>query len=79
MYAVDVKRMVEAGLEGCRAEVEGGDGRYTVTVVGEAFAGLTPVKKQQLVYGTLNEAIADGRIHAVTIRTFTPEQWGERD
>jgi len=39
---------------------------------------LRPVQKQQLVYGALKECIADGSVHAVNIRTFTPEQWQAR-
>jgi acid stress-induced BolA-like protein IbaG/YrbA len=33
------------------------------------------VKKQQLIYAALTDHIADGSIHAVNIRTFTPDQW----
>jgi acid stress-induced BolA-like protein IbaG/YrbA len=36
---------------------------------------MSPVKKQQLVYSTVTEYIADGRIHAFTIKAYTPEQW----
>lgn len=78
MDASAVKERIEAGLEGCRVDVEGGGGRYEVTVVGEAFDGLTPVKRQKLVYATLTDVIADGSVHAVTIRAFTPEQWAAR-
>lgn len=48
---------------------------YTVTAVGECFAGQSRVKQQQMVYSPLMPAIADGSIHAVSIKTFTPEQW----
>jgi acid stress-induced BolA-like protein IbaG/YrbA len=33
------------------------------------------VKKQQLVYQCLQQHIASGAIHALTIKTYTPEQW----
>lgn len=46
-----------------------------VIAVGSVFEGMSRVKKQQMVYAPLNAAIADGSIHAVTIKTFTPEQW----
>jgi acid stress-induced BolA-like protein IbaG/YrbA len=36
---------------------------------------LRPVKKQQLVYAVLNSHIADGTIHAVNIRTYSPTEW----
>ncbi|MEE4362019.1 MAG: BolA/IbaG family iron-sulfur metabolism protein [Pseudomonadales bacterium] len=78
MNAAEVRALVEGGLEGCEVIVEGGEGRYEVTVIGDVFEGMKAVRKQQLVYGTLNAAIADGRVHAVTIRTFTPDQWTDR-
>jgi acid stress-induced BolA-like protein IbaG/YrbA len=78
MDASAVSALVEAGLADCRVDVEGGGGKYQVTVVGEVFDGLSPVKRQQLVYATLTEVIADGSVHAVTIRTFTRAQWSAR-
>lgn len=47
---------------------------YQVEGVGQAFAGLNAVKRQQLVYGVLNPLIASGALHAVIIRAFTPEE-----
>jgi acid stress-induced BolA-like protein IbaG/YrbA len=78
MDAIRVKALVEDHLQGCEAMVEGEGNKYDITVVGEVFAGLRPVKKQQLVYGALGDQIGDGSIHAVNIATFTPEQWQAR-
>lgn len=75
MQAEEVKQILEQQLEGCTAHTEGEGCDFKVTVVGGVFAGLTPVKKQQLVYACLNDQIASGAIHAVTIKTYTPEQW----
>lgn len=72
MDATAVKALVEAGLPDCEVEVEGGDGKFAVAVTGGVFEGLSRVKRQQLVYATLKEPIADGRVHAVQIRTATP-------
>jgi acid stress-induced BolA-like protein IbaG/YrbA len=36
---------------------------------------MSRVKKQQFVYAPLNDKIADGSMHAVSIKTFTEEQW----
>ena len=55
--------------------MQGEGSNYDITAIGEMFEGLRPVKKQQLVYGALNETIASGAIHAVNIKTFTPEEW----
>lgn len=75
MQAAEVKQIIENQLEGCEVLTAGEGCDFQITVVGDVFAGLTPVKKQQLVYGCLNKQIASGAIHAVTIRTYTPEQW----
>ena len=37
--------------------------------------GMSRVKKQQTVYGPLMEYIADNRIHAVSIKAYTPAEW----
>ena len=58
------------------AVLVGGDGRhFEITVVSSHFEGQRPVKKQQLVYAVLNEKIADGTIHAVMMKTLTPDEW----
>ncbi|MDR6295997.1 acid stress-induced BolA-like protein IbaG/YrbA [Pantoea dispersa] len=46
-----------------------------VIAVGEMFGELSRVKKQQAVYAPLMEYIADNRIHAVSIKTYTPAEW----
>ncbi len=75
MDSATVSALLEAHLEGCQIQVEGEGNRYDITVIGEVFEGKRPVQRQQLVYAALNEQIANGSIHAVNIRTFTPDQW----
>lgn len=75
MHADEVKQIIESKLENCSVVTAGEGCDFQVTVVGDLFAGLRPVKCQQLVYGCLNEYIADGTIHALTIKTYTPSQW----
>jgi len=65
-------------LENDRPDIQwsvDGDGyQYQVEGIGDAFEGLNAVKRQQLVYSVLNPRIADGSLHAVTIRTYTPAE-----
>lgn len=51
---------------------------FQVIAVGELFAELSRVKKQQVIYAPLSEFIADNRIHALSIKTYTPTEW-QRD
>ena len=50
--------------------------RALITVVSTAFEDLSRVRKQQLVYGCIEDYIRDGRLHAVTIRAQTPAEAG---
>lgn len=77
MNAEDVKALVEAGFEQADVAVEGEGDRYLIRVVSDAFTGLMPVKKQQLVYACINERIQDNSIHAVSIKTFTRAEWDQ--
>jgi acid stress-induced BolA-like protein IbaG/YrbA len=71
----EVKQLIMAGLPDCEVTVNGDGSHFDVVVIGEVFAGQNPVKKQQLVYATVNEQITSGKLHALTIKTYTPEEW----
>lgn len=60
------------------AHVSGDGSHFQVIVVGELFVGMSRVKQQQTVYEPLMEFIADNRIHALSIRAYTPAEW-QRD
>ncbi|MBV9333885.1 MAG: BolA family transcriptional regulator [Candidatus Eremiobacteraeota bacterium] len=47
---------------------------FNVTVRSKAFAGKTLIEQHKLVYGALREALADGRVHAVELKTITAEE-----
>ncbi len=66
--------LLQSGFPDCEVRVEGGGGKYQVAMVGEAFAGLNAVKRQQLVYQHLNAHIRSGAVHAVTMNLLTPEE-----
>jgi len=75
MQATDVEKLIRDKLENIEVKVETDGSHYQVTAIGEVFAGMGAVKKQQLIYGCLNQHIMDGTIHAVIIKTYTPEEW----
>ncbi len=75
MDATQVKALLQAHLSDCEFEVNGEGSNYDIVAIGQQFEGLRALKKQQLVYGALTDHIADGSIHAVNIRTYTPQEW----
>ena len=71
MDAEKIEALLISELPLCEIAVAGGDGKFQVTAVGDLFEGLNAVKRQQKVYQILNEHIASGAIHAVSMRLLT--------
>lgn len=52
-----------------------GDGyKYHAHIVSDAFEGLNTMKRHQLVYAALNDAITSGELHALTIKAHTTSE-----
>ena len=49
-----------------------GDDHLQVTVISSAFNGLSLVKQHQLVYSALKKELASETIHALALKTETP-------
>jgi acid stress-induced BolA-like protein IbaG/YrbA len=75
MQAQEIQALLSGAFEGCQVEVRSEGNHFDVLVIGDVFDGMRPVQKQQAVYKVLNPLIADGTIHAVNIRTYTPAEW----
>ena len=76
MNANQIQQLSEAGLPGARAQVQGDDGvHFEATVVAEAFRGKLPLARHRMVYATLGERMG-GEIHALSLRTLTPDEAG---
>jgi len=75
MNPEEVQKLIEAGLPDCDVTVTGDGSHFEAIVVGEVFADLSPVKKQQRVYATISDKITSGAVHALSIKTYTPAEW----
>ncbi len=72
--AESVKRGIEAGLACEHVEVIGDGQHFQALVVSREFEGLNRVRRHQRVYAALGERMRE-EIHALSMRTLTPEQW----
>lgn len=64
----------ESARHAGHAGAASGGGHFRVLIVAEAFRGQTPVARQRAVYGALGDAMHT-EIHALAMRTLTPEEW----
>jgi acid stress-induced BolA-like protein IbaG/YrbA len=69
-----LSQLILQGLPGASVEVTSGDNvHFDAVVVSSDFVGLSPVKAQQKVYQALGTLITDGTIHALSLKTRTPD------
>ncbi|MBD2102169.1 BolA family protein [Leptolyngbya sp. FACHB-261] len=73
-----IQALIAEGLPGASVEVidlDGGGQHFQALVVSEQFVGLNKLKQHRLVNETVQAHINSGQLHALTLKTYTPEQW----
>lgn len=74
MLPETIRTMIEAHLPQCEAHVEGDGAHFTAAVVSPAFSGKSRIQRQQLVYDAVRAQLLDGSLHALSVKTFTPDE-----
>ena len=75
LSAAEVRNYIMQGLSCEYVAVQGEDGQhFDAVIVSAQFAGKNMVQQHQLVYKALGERMRS-EIHALSMRTFTPEAW----
>ncbi|TVR04244.1 MAG: BolA family transcriptional regulator [Deltaproteobacteria bacterium] len=75
--AEEITRRLEAAFPGATVRVvdtTGTSDHFEALVVSSSFEGLNRVRQHQAVYSALGDAMRQ-EIHALALRTFTPESW----
>lgn len=71
----EIKDILMQALSLQEIHVSGDGSHFQVIAIDDRFADMSRVKKQQTISGPLSECIADNRIHALSVKTFTPDEW----
>ena len=74
MQTEDIQAMIENGLPGAEVRVSGDGRHFDAVVISQAFAGKSLLEQHRMVYATLGSKMG-ADIHALTMRTYTREQW----
>lgn len=73
-----VETMIKAAIPDAQVQIQdltGGGDHYQAVVVSSQFAGKSKVQQHQLVYRAVQSAMATEAIHALALKTYTPESW----
>jgi acid stress-induced BolA-like protein IbaG/YrbA len=65
---------IAQGMATVHLNVDGDGHHFEALVVSEAFAGKNRIQRHQMVYQTLGERMRD-EIHALSMKTYTPQEW----
>lgn len=68
----EIAERISKALPGCAVEVAVEGNRALIEVTSQAFKGLSRVQRHQAVYRCVEDLIAEGSLHAVTIRANVP-------
>ncbi|MDX5299804.1 MAG: BolA/IbaG family iron-sulfur metabolism protein [Gammaproteobacteria bacterium] len=75
MSLSDFEQQLRAHFPDCQVSLQSDGNHYQAIVIGECFAGLSKVRRQQMVYAALSGPLADGSIHALHIKAHTADEW----
>lgn len=70
-----VETMIQERLANAEVKVVGDGQHFEAVIISPDFAGKTIVKQHQIVYGALQAELASEAIHALSLKTYTPETW----
>ena len=71
----NIKHHIEQGMTTAHLSVAGDGRHFEAIVVSEEFAGKSRVQRHQHVFKVLGDRMRDDMIHALSIKTYTPQEW----
>lgn len=75
MDPIEIQALIEKGMPDSHVTVTGDGRHFEAVVVSAAFAGKPMLAQHRLVYATLGDRFDTEAVHALSIKTYTPEQW----
>lgn len=70
-----IESWIAAGIACEHLAVEGDGQHFAALIVSSEFSGLNRVKRQQRINAILKARFDSGELHALSMRTLTPEEW----
>jgi acid stress-induced BolA-like protein IbaG/YrbA len=73
MNPEEIKALIENAIANSIVNVDGDGTHFDAVVVSSEFEGKGLLERHQMVYKALEGSMKD--IHALSLKTYTPDQW----
>ena len=79
MDSVNIQKLIAGGMShDTLVTVEGQDGQhFSAVVISDDFVGKSRVDRQRHVFQLVGDLIATGELHALSLKTYTEEEWAQ--
>ena len=71
----EVRARIQATFPDAEIHLEGQDCNLNAVIVSTAFEGQGLLARQRAVMATVQDLVSSGALHALGLKTYTPEQW----
>ena len=78
MTADQLETLIAEQLPCQHLSVEGDGRHWYATIVSEQFEGLRLIQRHQKVYATLGQKMQTDEVHALSMKTYTPNEWAQQ-
>lgn len=75
MHPEQIRKLLAEGLRCEHLQVDGDGHHFEALIVSAEFAGRSRVQRQQRVNEVLRGHFDSGVLHALSMKTLTPEEW----
>jgi acid stress-induced BolA-like protein IbaG/YrbA len=75
MTAEELQSLIASGLPCEHIQVEGDGRHWDALIVSAEFQGKRPIQRHQRVYATLGARMHTDEVHALSMKTYTPDEW----
>lgn len=79
MDSETIRQLIEQGLTDAQVQVAGDGRHFQALIVSPDFDGETLLRRHRMVYALLESHIESDVLHAISMRTLTPEQWASEN
>jgi len=75
MDVAEIEAILKDALGLTEVHVKSDGSHFSIIAVSDSFNEMSRVKRQQAIYAPLSDKIADGSMHAISIKTFSEADW----